>query len=121
MFERIKALMDRWHDIKEIDSLSERDLNDLGMSRDQVQAFARMPRDISDRVKHMAAVFGISDAELQSNHEAYIDILSTCGGCRDRAKCAHLLARGTDASPLEASEFCLNAETFTARAEQPAA
>lgn len=120
MFERIKSLMERWHDIKEIDALSERDLDDLGMSRDQVQAFARMPRDISDRVKHMAAIFGLSDAELQVNHEGYLEILSTCGSCRDRAKCSHLLARGADASPLEA-DFCLNAETFAAQAAQPAA
>ena len=119
MFERIKALMERWHDVKEINDLSERDLSDLGMSRDQVQSFARMPRDIADRVKHMAAIFGLSEAALQANHDAYLDILSTCGSCRDRAQCTHLLARSTDASPLEA-DFCLNAETFTAQAEQPA-
>jgi uncharacterized protein YjiS (DUF1127 family) len=120
MFERIKALMERWHDVKEINELSERDLDDLGMSREQVQAFARMPRDITERVKHMAAIFGLSDAELQVNHDAYLEILSTCGNCRDRTKCAHLLAQGADASPLEA-EFCLNFDTFNARAEQPVA
>ena len=120
MFERIKALMERWHDVKEINELSQRDLDDLGMSRDQVQAFVRMPHDIGERVKHMAAVFGISDAELQANHDAYIDILSTCGNCRDRARCTHLLAQGAEASPLEAS-FCLNYDTFTAKAEQPVA
>ena len=63
MFERIKALMERWHETKEINELSDRDLSDLGMSREQVQAFSRMPRDIADRVKHMAAVFGLSEAE----------------------------------------------------------
>ena len=120
MFERIKALMERWHDVKEINELSQRDLDDLGMSRDQVQAFARMPHDIGQRVKHMAAIFGISEAELQVNHDAYLEILSTCGYCRDRAKCAHLLAQGADASALEA-EFCLNYDTFNALADQPVA
>lgn len=119
MFERIKALMERWHDLKEINDLTDRDLQDLAMSREQVQAFARMPRDISDRVKHMAAIFGISDVALQVDHDAYLEILSTCGACRDRASCAHLLARA-DASPLEA-DFCLNATVFEAQAAQTAA
>ncbi len=119
MFERIKALMERWHDIKEINDLTEHDLDDLGMSREQVLAFARMPHDISDRVKHMGRVFGIPDTALQLDHNSYLEILSTCGSCRDRSKCAHLLAR-EDAVPQEAS-FCLNAEVFAAEAERPAA
>jgi hypothetical protein len=118
MFERIKALMERWHDIKEINALSDRDLDDLGMSRDQVQAFARMPRDVSERVAHMAAVFGLTDAELHMNHDAYLGLLSTCGSCRDRAQCAHVLARGPLATPAEA-DFCLNAESFAAQAARP--
>lgn len=120
MFERIKTLMQRWHDIKEINALSDRDLADLGMSRGQVEAFARMPRDISDRVAHMAAVFGLSNAELHMNHEAYLGLLSTCGTCRDRAQCSHVLARGALATPAEAG-FCLNAESFAAQAAHPAA
>ena len=49
MFDRIKTLMTRWQDAKEIDALSERDLDDLGMTRDQVLAFSRMPADIADQ------------------------------------------------------------------------
>jgi hypothetical protein len=112
--------MDRWHEVKEINDLTQRDLDDLGMTREQVHAFARMPRDVADRVKHMAAIFGLSDAELHMNHDAYLEILSTCGTCRDRTKCTHLLSLGTDASPLEA-DFCLNAEVFEARVAQPSA
>lgn len=119
MFERIKSLMDRWHDIKEVDSLTERDLNDLGMSRDQVRAFIRMPHDIGDRVKHMAEIFGITDEELHMNHESYVDILTTCGSCKERGRCSHLLAHAATARPADAS-FCLNAETFAAQASQPA-
>lgn len=120
MFERIKALMDRWHDIKEVSQLTERDLDDLGMSRDQVEAFARMPRDISERVAHMAAIFGLSEAELKVNHEDYLGILSTCGACRERGKCTHLLAKGQSAHPAEAM-FCGNAEAFEAQAAHPVA
>ena len=30
MFDRIRALLDRWHDLKSVDALSDRDLDDLG-------------------------------------------------------------------------------------------
>ena len=105
MFDRIKTLMTRWQDAKEIDALSERDLDDLGMTRDQVLAFSRMPADIAD---------------LRRNQQDYRDILSTCSTCRDRAKCSHLLGRGADALAAEAT-FCLNAEVFEANTAQPAA
>ncbi|MBI1171630.1 DUF1127 domain-containing protein [bacterium] len=114
MFERIKALMERWQDVKEINALTDRDLDDLGMSRDQVQAFARLPHDVADRVKHMAAVFGLSDAELHRDHAAYLELLSTCGTCRERAHCAHVLADAARDLPVDAS-FCLNAEAFAAQ------
>ena len=120
MFDRIKTLMTRWQDAKEIDALSERDLDDLGMTRDQVLAFSRMPADIADRVTHMAAIFGLSDADLHRDQSEYHEILSTCSTCRDRAKCSHLLGRGADALAAEAT-FCLNAEVFESHATQPAA
>ena len=118
MFTRIKTLMTRWQDAQEIDAMTARELDDLGMTRDQVLAFSRMPPDIADRITHMAAIFGLSDADLHRNQQDYRDILSTCSTCRDRAKCSHLLARGTDVWPSEAS-FCLNVEVFESRAAQP--
>jgi hypothetical protein len=118
MFTRIKTLMTRWQDAQEIDAMTARELDDLGMTRDQVLAFSRMPPDIADRVTHMAAIFGLSAEEVQRNQQDYHAILSTCSTCRDRAQCSHLLARGTDVWPSEAS-FCLNAEVFESRAAQP--
>ena len=120
MFDRIKTLMTRWQDAKEIDAMSARELDDLGMTRDQVLAFSRMPADIADRVTHMAAIFGLSAEEVQRNQQDYHAILSTCSTCRDRTKCSHLLGRGADALASEAS-FCLNAEVFEANTTQPAA
>ena len=37
MLERIRALVDRWRELKEIDALTDRDLDDLGMTRAQVR------------------------------------------------------------------------------------
>ena len=119
MFERIKALMDRWGELKEVDRLSEHELDDLGMTRDQLRAFVQMPHDVGERVRHMGEIFGLSAEELQMNHEQWLEILSTCGQCTHRRECGQVLAK-RGAQPEECG-FCLNAGTFAAEAARPAA
>lgn len=111
MLERIRALVERWHELKEVEALTERDLDDLGMSRGQVEAFARMPHDTPDRMAAMAANFGISAEDLHANHGEYLELLGTCGTCRDRATCASVLAKKQLARPSDCA-FCPNAPAF---------
>ena len=111
MLEQIRALVTRWRALKEVDSLTDRDLMDLGMTRTQVETFARMPLDVADRVAAMAANFGIGAADLKANYEEYLELLSTCGRCQDRAACGLVLAKGELARPSEAA-FCPNAPVF---------
>ena len=114
MFERIKALMDRWGELKEVDRLFVYELEDLGMTREQLRAFIQMPHDVGERVRHMGEIFGLSAEDLQANHDQWLEILTTCGHCKQRNECAHKLAkRGTQ--PDEVG-FCLNAQTFAAEA-----
>lgn len=112
MFDRIKTLLERWHEIREVEALSDRDIADLGLSRDQLTNFVRMPLDIEDRVAHMAAVFGLSEDEVKANHAQWLDLLENCGGCTDREACAHVLARGDGAHPEDCG-FCRNRASFT--------
>ena len=109
MLDRIRALIAHLHDVQEVNSLNDRDLSDLGMSRDQVLAFLRMPHDVTDRVTAMGAIFGIPAADLKRDHAQWVDLLTTCGQCADRARCASVLAGGKDKA--EAS-FCPNLPTF---------
>jgi hypothetical protein len=117
MFERIRALMDRLHEVQEVNSLSDRDLDDLGMSREQVLGFLKMPRDISERVTAMGQIFGLSELELKRDHAQWVDLLTVCGHCADRSACAHMLAKGGMAQPSEA-HFCGNRGTFADLAAQ---
>lgn len=112
MFDRIRALIDRLHEVQEVNALSNRDLDDLGMSREQVLGFLRMPRDVSERVTAMGRIFGVSEVELKRDHAQWVDLLTVCGHCADRASCAHVLAKGASAQPSEAV-FCGNRATFT--------
>ena len=114
MLARIRALIDRWQQLKTLNELSDRDLADLGMSRAQVEAFIRMPPDVPDRVIRMAAIFGIAEADLKADHAEYLELLGTCGPCRDRGACSLVLARGELARPSEAA-FCPNAGIYAGR------
>jgi hypothetical protein len=111
MFDRIRSLIHRLHEVTEADALSDRDLTDLGINRDQLLAFLRMPQDITERVTAMAAIFGVPQAELKRNYPQWIDILTTCGHCSDRTACRKVLDKGSAARPEEAP-FCGNREVF---------
>lgn len=111
MFDRIKTLLARWHEIREVEALSDRDIADLGLTRDQLAHFVRMPADVEERVTHMAAVFGLSEDEVKASHAQWVELLEVCSGCTDRATCSHVLAKGAAAQPSDCG-FCLNRATF---------
>ena len=115
MLSRLRALLDRWHQLNSLEALSDRDLDDLGMTRAQVQAFITMPADVPDRVARMAAIFGVPDADLKANHADYLELLGTCAHCADRAACALVLQKGDIARPADAG-FCPNAPVYADRA-----
>jgi len=115
MLTRLRALLDRWNQLKTVEALSDRDLQDLGMTRAQVEAFVTMPRDVPDRVARMAAIFGIPEADLKANHDEYLELLGTCAHCADRAACSLLLHKGDLAQPKDAT-FCPNGSIYAHRA-----
>ncbi|MBL9072122.1 DUF6455 family protein [Tabrizicola sp.] len=117
MFHRIRNLIDRLHAVQEVNALSDQELDDIGMSREQVIGFLNMPRDISERVTAMGRIFGISELELKRDHLQWIDLLTVCGHCADRGACARVLAKGDAARPSEA-HFCGNRASFSTLAAQ---
>ncbi|WP_434613740.1 DUF1127 domain-containing protein [Tabrizicola sp. M-4] len=119
MLTRLRALLDRWHQLKAVEALTDRDLDDLGMTRAQVMAFATMPADVPDRVARMAAIFGIPEADLKANYADYLELLGTCAHCTDRAACSLMLRKGDIARPQDAT-FCPNAPIYTERARTAA-
>jgi len=111
MFDRIRALLHRLHEVNEVDSLTDRDLADLGMSRSQLREFLRMPHDISERVTAMGAIFGVPEAALRRDHGEWVELLTTCGHCTERRTCARVLSLGPEVDPASV-DFCGNSEVF---------
>ena len=119
MFDRLKTLIQHLEEAQEVDALTERDLLNLGVSRDQLVDFLRMPTDVSDRVTAMGAILGLSEAGLKRDHAQWIDLLYVCGHCADRGAGAKVPARGTKADPA-GIDFCGNHEALRARVKDTA-
>jgi hypothetical protein len=109
MFDRIRTLLNRLHEAKEVNALTDRDLEDIGISRAQMLDFLRMPEDINERVIAMGAIFGVPAADLKRDYGLWLDLLTTCGHCTDRAACSRALDRGAD--PADCG-FCGNRAAF---------
>lgn len=119
MFDRIRSLIRRLHEVNEVNALTDRDLADLGMTRAQVLDFLRMPQDITERVTAMGAIFGLPEAELKRDHSQWVELLTTCGHCAERGACARVLAIGDMADPA-AVDFCGNRDAFLSLAPHAA-
>lgn len=120
MFERFKALRARLRDLAEVEELRESDLADLGLSRDQMRALVAIPQDVSDRMTAMAAVFGITPAELAADRGDFVDMLCNCNSCKSQGACKRELAKGAAADPANTG-FCVNHDSFADMAQRPTA
>jgi uncharacterized protein YjiS (DUF1127 family) len=111
MLERLWAIFDYWHELKEVAALSDRDLDDLGMTRSQMESFARMPRDVPERMKHMAEIFGLTEAEIKRHYGEYLDMVETCAHCGSRRNCTHVLENAETTAPEDCG-FCPNSDLY---------
>jgi hypothetical protein len=115
MRDRLLALFARWRALQEIEVMSERDLADLGMTRDQILDFASAPADTEQRMAAMARIFGLSMDELRREYATYLDMVQTCGHCSARRQCSDTLAHAAQAHPEDCG-FCPNARDYADRA-----
>lgn len=111
MLERIRRILDRVQDMRAIAALSDRELIDLGLSRDQAINMAALPQDVPGRVTAMARIFGISEQELLRDRNEWVELLETCHACTELAACRRLLRDPSGATPRHAA-FCPNREHF---------
>lgn len=114
----LQQLLKRYRDLSVIAELSERELADIGVSREQALHLAAMPRDVPGRITAMARIFGIAEEALQRDRAAWMEMLEVCDGCRELPACRRLLMLGDFATPEEAG-FCPNRACFDRQA-QPA-
>lgn len=111
MFDRLRAVLQRMSETAEVNALTDHDLDDLGLSRAQLLAFLRMPRDLSERVTAMGEIFGVPKEDLKRDYAQWIDLLTVCGHCTERGLCASVLDKGSAAHASDCG-FCGNKGSF---------
>lgn len=111
MLERLRQLLQRHRDLAEVAALSDHELADLGVSRDQAEQLAALPDDISGRITAMGRIFGLSESDLLRDRAVWQELLAVCHSCRELRACRRLLDHADTASPGDAG-FCPNWEQF---------
>ena len=111
MLDRLRNLLHTLRSLDEIDGLSDRDLADIGLSRPEVADLARMSAAIPARMARMAAVFGVSEAELTADRASAVEATQVCAHCGAARTCAHHVAEGT-VTPDTAAGYCPNAALY---------
>lgn len=121
MFNRIRRFMEQAREAEAVAALSERDLADLGVSREQARNLAGMSEDVPGRALAMGRVFGHDERDLTHDRVIWRELLETCQSCRALPYCTRFLAQGHDdaAARHEAAGFCPNRASFEQLA-QPA-
>lgn len=115
MFERIREWRARARSLAEVAAMSDHDLADLGLGRDQALKLAAAPADTVERMAQMAAIFGIEPARLHADHNTMMALAETCADCRERGACTAALAEeAARPGSVHASEcgFCANAADY---------
>ena len=94
-------------------ALPEQGLPDLGITRADLEAAARMDGDRIARMTAMAELHGIGRAQLAGDPRIGNDVARTCAHCPEDAACRAEFARPGGADPARTG-FCPNAGTFRA-------
>lgn len=111
VIEWLKNIARRHRDLREIAALGDRDLADLGLTRDQARHLAAMPDDVPGRVEAMARVFGVDADTLHRERDSWTEMLETCAECGALPACKRLMDAPTQ-SEEAAARICPNAAGF---------
>jgi hypothetical protein len=111
MPDHISRILHRWTDLSVTGGPTDRDLAEPGLTRGQADRLAHLPRMVPARMQAMAAIFGLTPAQLEANRADWIEIAETCAECRHKGECRSTLARGAAVQPAETG-FCPNAPHY---------
>ena len=111
MLAELQRIFRRHRDLDAVAALTDRELADIGLSREQALHLAALPKDVPERVIAMARIFGVPEDELQRNRAEWMDMLQVCDTCQHLPACQHLLFLEEFAMP-ESAGFCPNKPVF---------
>lgn len=109
--QRIAVWQQRRAMVRELRAMGDRELAELGLTRNQIALFAEQYPGASSRLGRMVARLGLRRQEAALSHLVRNDLYRTCVMCTVQRKCDHWLD-ATDVDTAHAPNFCPNARTF---------
>ncbi len=114
MFEHLKEKLAQGREVREIEAMDARELDEIGLSRDDLISVAQTPNAVRERMEAMAAVHGVSASILNENRVDYVELLAKCRHCGQTAHCADFLGDARAAG--DGADFCPNHSDYVALA-----
>lgn len=96
---------------QELAALDDRQLEDLGLTRDELVLAVAGAAEAPERVGMMAGRLGIEPAAFETRRSMLNEMVRRCAACRTKVICAWWLAEGGAEDAYR--EFCPNAGRFT--------
>lgn len=109
MLDTLRRVLTRWEALSVAGGPTDRDLAELGLSRDQAARLAALPAAVPARMRGVAAIFGLTPEDIEANRADWIELAEVCAGCSATRPCRAMLEGPAGATPAEAAAFCPNA------------
>jgi hypothetical protein len=113
MLDTLRRVLARWEALSVAGGPTDRDLAELGLSRDQADRLAALPPGVPARMRGIAAIFGLPPAAIEANRADWIELAEICSGCGEGRACGAALAEPDRATPTEVAAFCPNARHYS--------
>lgn len=117
--EHLHEAHEHRRELKEIDALDDRALDEIGLSRSQLREIVETPDAVAARMTAMARRHGLDPEAIEQNRQDYAHLLDTCAHCHATGQCAAYLADQTRGTA--AAGFCPNHADYLALQENSGA
>lgn len=101
--------MKHYRELQEIDQLRPEELDDLGLSKEELKLLVQAPEKVTERQLAMAAKFGLTADDFSRNRHDYAWAVAACEDCGSIKQCRHYLESDMAA---DQSEFCPNHDLY---------
>lgn len=110
--EHLHAAQEHRRELREIEAMDERALDEIGLSRSALRRVVETPEAVTERMTAMARRHGLDPDKLDLYREDFAHLLDTCAHCHATGTCARFLA-DPEGGPYAAG-FCPNHADYLA-------
>ena len=101
---------------QEVAALDERELNDIGVTREALEYLIEVDPAVYGRMNRMAVLHGLTPRDLQVDRADFTHLAHTCDHCSAKRRCDQTL--GKEETSVADTGFCPNHGAYEAMANR---